>query len=171
MGWPKVLPSTQSEVQCWKCLEPLETTEPPSSSAHSLPQRAQGAFCQPLGTCHPPAWPPQHPAQTAAAPGAECPRQPPDRQELTTVLRGIRTRLRRAQRAIRLHLMLRQYEATVRTLSPHVAQATTPVTTVPPSHPPNIQELAGRLRAFLGLPRGALRAVPPRGRALRGSPQ
>ncbi|KAM6149903.1 protein PML isoform 3-T3 [Erethizon dorsatum] len=152
------------------CLEPLETTEPPSSPASSLLQRTQGASCQPPGTCRSPAWPPQHPAQPAAAPSTECPRQPLDRQKLTTVLRGIRTHLLRARRTISPHRILHQYQATVQTLSPPVAQATTPVTTVPPRHPPDIQELASRLRGVFGLPHQALRAAPSCGRAFRGSP-
>ncbi|XP_012931703.1 protein PML isoform X3 [Heterocephalus glaber] len=153
------------------CLQPPETTEPPSSPACPLLQRAQEASRQPLATCWPPAWPLWHPAQPAAAPSTECPHQPPNRQELAAVLRGIRTRLRRAQRApISLHHTLHQHWGTVRTLSGPVAQATTPVTTSAPSHPRSIQGLAGRLWSFLGLPHRALRAVPSRCRALRGSP-
>ncbi|XP_063099597.1 protein PML isoform X10 [Cavia porcellus] len=150
--------------------EPPETTEPPSLPASSLLQRAQGASREPSSTCCPPAWPPWHPAQPAATPNAEGPRQLLDRQKFTTILRGIRRRLRRAQSAISLHRILCHYQATVQTLSPTMAQATTPVTTALPRHPPNIQEHISRLREIFGLSCQTLRAAPSCSRALRGSP-
>ncbi|XP_023568325.1 protein PML isoform X3 [Octodon degus] len=135
------------------CLEPPETTKPPSSPASSLLQRAQGASHQPPATCCSPAWPPQHPVQPAAAPSTKCPRQPHDYQKLATILRGIHKRLHRAQRAISVHRILRHYQTTIQqTLSPPMAQATIPVTTVPPRCPHNTQELASRLREIFNLP-------------------
>ncbi|XP_008567887.1 PREDICTED: protein PML isoform X3 [Galeopterus variegatus] len=161
------------------CVEPTETTKPQSSPAHCL-LRVQGASqpcqdtCLPHGTCRPPAWPPHHPAEQDAAPNAESPSQPTNHQEYAAVHRGISFLSRRAQRATRLHHLVRlpfqSHRASTWTWSPPVIHATTPATTGPSSHPANAQKRPIRLQRAISPPCRVRGAMQSHRRSLRRSP-
>ncbi|XP_013215170.2 protein PML isoform X4 [Ictidomys tridecemlineatus] len=157
------------------CTEPPETAEPHSSPAHSLlsaPGAAHPhpASHQPRGTGHLPTWPPHH---STAVPDAESPSQPADHQDHAAIHRGISVYPCRAQRANRLHRLLRLpaqlYRAPMWTSFPPAAQATTSTTTGPPSHPTNAQECPPCLRRAISPSRQVCRSLQSRCRSLRGS--